>query len=296
MTDFSHGSAFIGGEFVPISEAKIPILDWGFLHSDATYDVVHVQDGKFFRLGDHLERFFLGMEKLRLSVPYSREDLFSILSRCVSKSGFKDAYVEMIATRGQPEPGSRDPRTCNNRFYAFAVPFIWITEPSKGLNLVISQKQRIPPQSVDPTVKNYHWLDLVMGQFEAYDRGGDTVVVVDAKDNLAEGPGFNIFAVKDDILTTPEEGVLQGITRKTIIELARELGYNVVQSMLSPEAARHADEVFITSTAGGVMAITRIDGENVASGNIGRITKTLQDKYWALHHDPRYTTNVQYES
>ena len=294
MPDFSKGSAFIDEEFVPISEAKISLLDWGFLHSDATYDVAHVRNGKFFRLDDHLDRFFSGMEMLRMSIPYNRQELSTILSDCVSKSGLQNAYVEMITTRGLPEPGSRDPRTCQNRFFAFAIPFVWIAKPGNGLELIVSQRQRIPPQSVNPTIKNYHWLDLVMGQFEAYDKGSETVVVVNGQGNIAEGPGFNIFAVKNRVLTTPEDGVLKGITRKTVIELASELGYDVIEGELSPEAARSADELFATSTAGGIMAITKIDGQNVSTGETGPITLMFQDRYWALHNDPRYSHQVQY--
>jgi branched-chain amino acid aminotransferase len=295
MPDFSNGSAFVDEKFVPISEAKISLLDWGFLHSDATYDVVHVRDGKFFRLNDHLDRFFSGMEMLRMSIPFTREELTSILSECVSKSGLQEAYVEMITTRGLPEPGSRDPRTCRNRFFAFAIPFVWITKPGKGLDLIVSHRQRIPPQSVDPTLKNYHWLDLVMGQFDAYDKGGETAAVVNAKGNIAEGPGFNIFSVKNGIITTPGVGVLEGITRKTAIEIAIEHGYDVIQGELSPEAARSADELFATSTAGGIMAIIKIDSQKVSLGKVGPITLALQDSYWALHDDPRYAYEIHYQ-
>ena len=294
MTDFSKGAAYVGGEIVPISEAKISLLDWGFLHSDATYDVVHVWNGKFFRLDDHLERFYSGMTKLRLSIPYTHEALASILSECVKATGLREAYVEMITTRGQPEPGSRDPRTCTNQFFAFAIPFVWIAEPRRGLHLIISSKQRIPPESVDPVVKNYHWLDLVMGQFEAYDRGGETAAVVDAQDNIKEGPGFNLFAVKGSVVTTPASGVLEGVTRKTAIALATEHGYKVVQDDLAPEHVRAADEVFATSTAGGIMPITKVDGRTIGTGSAGPTTQKLQEAYWLLHDDPRYTSAIDY--
>ena len=217
MTDVTKGFAYVDAEIVPISEAKISLLDWGFLHSDATYDVVHVWDGKFFRLDDHLERFFSSMDKLRMSIPYTREELQLVLSNCVKASGLREAYVEMITTRGLPKPGSRDPRTCTNQFFAFAIPFVWITKSQNGLHLIVSSKQRIPVESVYPVVKNYHWLDFVMGLFEAYDRGGETAVVVDSQGNITEGPGFNILAVKDTAITTPASGVLEGITRKTAI-------------------------------------------------------------------------------
>ena len=292
MTDLSLGAAYIAGDIVPIAEAKISLLDWGFLHSDATYDVVHVWEGRFFRLGDHLDRYFAGMEKIRMSIPYDREDIRRILSDCVKVSGLQNAYVEMITTRGMPAPGSRDPRTCTNRFYAFAIPFVWISKPQESLDLIVSQYQRISPQSVDPSVKNYHWLDLVMGQFEAFDRGAQTAVVVDEKGNLKEGPGFNIFAVTDNVIITPADGVLEGITRKTVIELAECLGYQVVKGDLSPQLAYDADEVFASSTAGGIMPVTRIDGGLIGLGVVGPVTQQLQDAYWALHRDPLYSTLV----
>jgi branched-chain amino acid aminotransferase len=297
MTDFSKGAAHVDGQLVPIAEAKISLLDWGFLHSDATYDVAGVLKGKFFRLDDHIERFFASMEKLQLSIPHSRNDLRAILIECVRASGLRDAYVEMICTRGLPEPGSRDPRTCTNQFFAFAIPFVWIATIEKqkeGLHLIISRRQRIPPESVDPTVKNYHWLDMVMGLFEAYDRGGETVIVVDASGNLVEGPGFNIFAANGSTLTTPGQGVLEGMTRRTTIELAPECGYKVVQRNFPADEALAADEVFITTTAGGLIPITKIDGQAIGAGAPGPITRRLQKRYWELHEDPQYTLQIDY--
>jgi len=294
MTDFSKGAAHIYGDLVPIAEAKISILDWGFLHSDATYDVVHVWQGSYFRLDDHLDRFFNGMERLHMSIAYSREEVAAILSDCVKATGLREAYVEMITTRGQPKPGSRDPRTCTNQFFAFAIPFVWIKEPQAGLNLVVSHRQRIAVESVDPMVKNYHWLDLVMGQYDAYERGGETAALVNAQGNITEGPGFNIFAIKDAVITTPASRVLAGITRKTAIELATEFGYMVVEGDLSPADARSADELFATSTAGGIMPITTIDAQVVGSGAIGPITQKLQTAYWARHDNPVYSSAIQY--
>ena len=292
MPDFSKGAAYIDKQIVPISEAKISLLDWGFLHSDATYDVAHVWNDKFFRLDDHLDRFYSGMGKLHMSIPYDRAELQKILSDCVKASGLQNAYVEMITTRGMPAPGSRDPRTCTNKFFAFAIPFVWITKPDTSLNLVISERQRIPTASVDPVIKNYHWLDLVMGQYEAYDRGAETVALVDENGNLTEGPGFNLFVVKDNVIYTPQSGVLQGITRKTTMELAIESGYEMIQCDIEPEQARDADEMFATSTAGGIMSITQVDNQAIGTSEMGAITKELQNKYWKLHDDPRFSTPV----
>ena len=297
MSDLSQGVAFIDDEYVPVVEARIPVLDWGFLHSDATYDVAHAWRGKFFRIDDYLDRFHAGMDKLRMSVPYSREQIRSIMFELVRRSGLRDAYVEIVCTRGMPAPGSRDPRSCENRFLAFAVPFVWIADDAlreQGLNLLISRQQRIPPESVDPRIKNYHWLDMVMALFEAYDHDADTAVLVDAEGNLVEGPGFNIFVRQGNTVITPARGVLEGVTRETILELLAKEDLQVKQELLPVATAKAADEVFITSTAGGVMPVTRIAGQAVGDGRPATLTAKLNTAYWALHDDPGFSIAIEY--
>ena len=295
---YTDGAAFVDGRFVPVSEARVPILDWGFLRSDATYDVVHVWRGSFFRLEDHLDRFERGMARLHMSLPYDRAEIRELLVQCVRLSGLREAYAEILCTRGVPPPGSRDPRDCTNNFFAFAVPFVWIADPEKqerGLHATISRVQRIQPGAVDPTVKNYHWLDLELGLYEAYDRGGETVILVDSEDNVIEGPGFNVFSVKDERISTPSRGVLEGITRKTVIELAAERELALEERAVPAAEVRRADEVFLSSTAGGVMPVTQVDGEPVGKGEPGPVTQRLREAYWGLHEDPRFATPIQYD-
>jgi len=293
----AQGIAFIDGGYCLIAEARVPVLDWGFLRSDATYDVVHVWQGRFFRLDLHLARFARSMARLRLDAGRTAREIEAILHECVHRSGLRDAYVEMICSRGVPPPGSRDPRDAENRFLAFAIPFGWVATPeqrARGLHLIISSVRRIPPESVDPRVKNYHWLDLVQGLFEAYERGGETVVLVDAEGRVCEGPGFNVFAVTGGRVTTPDAGVLEGITRRTALELCQELGVEARPAPMTAEALRRADEVFITSTAGGIMPVTRIDGEAVGEGAPGPLTRRLTALYWEKHRDPVWSTPVRH--
>ena len=120
---YPQGVAFLDGQYLPMSQAKISVLDWGFLHSDATYDTVHVWDGRFFRLDLHLERFFGGLEKLRMTIPFDRDGVSEILHNCVALSGHRAAYVEMLCTRGASPTFRRDPRQAVNRFRASSVPF-----------------------------------------------------------------------------------------------------------------------------------------------------------------------------
>ncbi len=290
------GVAYIDGRYCPIDEAKISVLDWGFLRSDATYDVVHVWDDRFFRLDLHLERFFNGVARLRLELPFGREELTEVLKGCVRRSGLRRAYVEMICTRGRPRAASRDPRDAENRFIAFAIPFGWVADEEqreRGLHIAISSVQRIAPEAVDPRVKNYHWLDLIAGLFEAYDRDAENVLLVDHAGNITEGPGFNVFALKDGRIVTPARGVLEGITRRTALDLCAELGVAAEPTPVSAETLRKADEVFITSTAGGIMPVTRIDGAPVADGRSGSFTRQITELYWAKHSDPAWTTPVE---
>lgn len=293
--DFSQGCAYQRGEYVPIAQAAIPMTDWGFLRSDATYDVVTAWDGAFFRLDAHLDRFFASCRRFRLDPGRSRDEVAAILAQCVRRAGLRSAYVEMLVTRGQPPWGSRDPRQAVNQFHAFAVPYVWIANEEqrrRGLHVLVSEVQRIPPASVDPTAKNYHWNDLTMGLFEALDAGADTVLLRDARDNVVEGPGFNVFALVGGTLVTPREGVLQGITRRTALEIARSQGLAVQERELPLQELLRADEAFISSSGGGLMPVVRVNGQAIGDGRPGHVTQQLAETYWAWHKLPQYSTPI----
>jgi branched-chain amino acid aminotransferase len=293
---FPQGTAYIDDKFIDISEAKIPVLDWGFLRSDATYDVVHVWNGRFFLLENHIDRFFNSAKKLRMPCSLSKKKLREILAKCVQKSGLKNSYVEMIQTRGMSPTFDRDPRKANPRFIAFAVPFGWILKPDnleEGLSVYVTDVVRIPQTSIDPTIKNYHWLDLISGMFSAYDNGHQIGVLVDEKKNILEGPGFNIFSLDDDGLHTPEKGVLRGVTRGAVINIARILNIPVNLNSISLKKFISSKEVFITSTAGGIMPVTKINEKKIGGGNLGKVTKKIYDLYWDKHHDPDWSVSVK---
>ena len=293
----ADGVAFVDGRYVPVGEARLPLLDWGFTRSDATYDVVHVWKGRFFRLEDHLDRFERSCRRLNLDPGFGRDAMRDILLQCVRASGLRDAYVEMICTRGTPAPGSRDPRLCRNSFFAFAIPFVWIVSPERqerGAHLIISEVPRIVPASVDPTVKNFHWGDLTRALFEAFERGAETAVLVDANGNLSEGPGFNVFAVDEGRVTTPHGTVLEGITRESVRELCAELDVPFALGDIRPQSLRDADEAFISSTAGGVMPVTRVDDRVLGNGAPGPITTRIRETYWRKHEQGWHATPVDY--
>jgi branched-chain amino acid aminotransferase len=266
---FAAGAAYIDGRHMPIAQAAIPITDWGYRRSDVTYDVVGVWEGNFFRLEDHIRRFRSSMRKFRFEPRESDEDIKAILNRCVALSGLKNAYVAMDCLRGRPAPGMPyHPVHARNYIAAFAIPWVWVMSPEvqkRGGHLIIAETLRIPADSVDPTAKNFHWADLTRGQFEALDRGADFALLLDSEGNVTEGPGFNVFFVIDDVVLTPDAGVLEGIKRKSVIEICSDLSIPAKVGKVTADEARAADEIFLATTAGAVMPVSRIDGRIMAT-------------------------------
>jgi len=156
---FACGVAWVAGELVPLHEAKIPFMDQGFLHSDLTYDVPSVWGGLFFRLDDHLERLSLSCTKIRLHLPLPKEEIKKVLLDMVSKNGIRDAFVELIVTRGFKGVRGSKPEDIKPNLYMFIMPYIWVQEPEMQLAgtrsaIIARTVRRIPPGSFDPTVKN----------------------------------------------------------------------------------------------------------------------------------------------
>jgi len=208
MAGWSSGATNIGGRFLPIEEAAIPITDWGYRRSNATYDVVAVWRGAFFRLDDQLKRFRNSMRALRLDPPETDDAIRRVLAECVRRSGLREAYVTMDCLRGTPRPGqTRHPVNCRNYLTAFAISWVWVVSPevqARGAHLVVAKTPRIADASVDLRVKNFHWGDFTRGLFEAYDQGADNCVLLDGDGNATEGPGFNVLAVTDGMVATPQ--------------------------------------------------------------------------------------------
>ena len=297
---FAAGAAFTQDGFVPIAEAKISVLDWGFTRSDCTYDVVHVDHGAFFRLADHLDRFETAMRKRRLAPPQTRAEMEEILHRVVALTGLQRAYVAMIALRGRPSAGgSRRPADCVNHFIAYATPWVDVMTPevqARGGHLWIASTPRVPDASYDPTVKNYMWGDLTTGLLEAHDHGFDTAVLLDAAGYVTEGPGFNVFMVKDGAVLTPDRGSLGGITRRSVLDLCAEQGIPASIAPITRAMLEDADEIFAASTAGGVMPISRLNQRILGNDRPGPLSAKLRELYWQRHAQGWHATPVRYET
>lgn len=299
MNEFSQGAAWIKGQVVPIAEATIGVTDWAVTHSDVTYDVIPVRNGGFFRLGDYLDRFEASISACRMNIGMSQAQISNALQAIVARSGLRHAYCAMVAARGTPLiPGSRDPRDCDNHFYAWCVPYIHVVKPeiaNQGVKIWLSEDvRRIPPDSVNPLVKNYHWGDFTAGLFEAKDRGFETVILPDHAGNVTEGPGFNLFSIKGKSVITPDTGVLHGITRRTALELCREAGFETTERDLPIDELMEADEVFLTSSGGGIIPVSQIGQRVFSNGHAGPASTRLRQRYFEVMDDPAYRTDVAY--
>ena len=283
--EYEKGSAYTQDTYRPIDQGVVPITDAGFIHADAAYDVVSASAGYLFRMQDHIKRFTASCGKFGLVNPYTEEQTVEILTNLVKLAGLKDAYIWWAVTRGELEDGDRAKAKYNNKFYAFVTPYLFIHGDEsriRGIKVRISTDYiRIPPQAVDPTAKNFHWMDMKLSIFEALRQGAQWSVLTDADGNLTEAPGCNVFLIKEGVLKTPDSGCLEGITRQTVFDLADELNLGVEAGKLPAQELVDADEAFLTSTAGGVMPISHVNDRPLGGHNgPGEQTTQIHNLYW----------------
>ncbi|HNR30998.1 MAG TPA: aminotransferase class IV [Candidatus Hydrogenedentes bacterium] len=301
--DYAFGAAFVADHLCPLLTAAVPIFDAGLFHADAVYDVVSVSRGAFFRLEEHQARFARACDAIRVRNPFDREREAAILHEVVVRAGLRDAYVWWTVTRGIPPMGRNemvDPAKFDNRFYAFATPFVFMFDDdqrARGIDLIVSRERiRIPSRAVDPKAKNFHWLDMQMALFEAGDRGAEWAVLTDEEGYLTEATGANIFAVLGGVVETPDSGCLEGLTRQSVLDLCDELGIPTACRPIHARELQAAEDVFMTTTAGSIMPVRSVDGKPVCThGGAGELAVRLHNLYWEKRWAGWHATPVRYE-
>ena len=297
--DEHPGCAFIDGEYTTLDAARIPIVDWGFLRGDCVYDAVPFSNGRLFRLRDHIERFWQSMDKWRLRCPYDQDFVHDVCHQLLRRSGLRDGLLLVTTTRGMPPSMTiRNPALFQNRFYAFASELAGLAPREQiraGLRVIVSSIPRIPSQSIDATAKNFQWGDLTRARLQAHDAGADNALLLDYDGNLTEGPGFNVFVVNDAVVVTPSNDCLLGITRRTALEIAADLGYGTREGLFPGTILETAQEVFLATSAGGICPVIEIDGRPVGTGAVGPVTQRIYDEYWRRRNAPEWSEQVDYD-
>lgn len=285
--------AYAGGEFVPEAEATVSILDHAVLYGDGVFETVVAWEGRIFKLAAHVRRFLRSCSAVALDCPVTSEQLTDLVVTTVRRNELENAYVKWILTRGSNGTPLMDPTGCVPNLIIMARPYIDRSSET-GLRVKTVAVRRPPGHVLDAHVKSLNYLNLVMAKIEARAASADQALMLDVHGRVCEAPGFNVFIVTDGVLKTPRHDVLLGITRETTMELAVELGFPVHETDLELYDAYTADEIFLTSTAGGLVPVTELDGRTIGNGKPGPVLSTLQDAYRKALSSTRWSTPINF--
>src|SRR5215208_5439057 len=279
-------TVWLDGKWCDRSTAMISVYDHGLLYGDGVFEGIRVYGGKIFRLEDHLDRLYDSAKAIWLSIPMEHEELAAVTREAVSRSGIAEAYVRHVITRGVGDLGL-DPRKCPRASVIIIVDTIklWPEQVYETGLTVITAGTPIPQrESLSPRVKSLNYLPHILAKIEGIHAGADEVLMLDSAGTVAEGSGQNIFVVKHGRLRTPPPygGILKGVTRDAVMELAVEAGYHVEESILNRYDIYTADEAFFTGTASELVAIRQVDGRVIGTGQAGPVTRDLRSRFQTL--------------
>ncbi len=284
-----EGKIWYNGKFVDWKEAKVHVLSHGLHYGSGVFEGIRcyaTEKGSFiFRLKEHVDRMYRSAELYKMEIPYSKEEFKNAIKETVRINGLDTCYIRPIAFYGYHHLGV-DPEGCPVACVIAA--WRWGTYLGEealenGIRCTFSSWRRIDPNTLPVTAKaSGHYLNSLLAVQDAKEKGFDEAIMLDTKGYVAEGPGENIFAVKNATLYTPEleSSILPGITRDSVIELARDIGYEVIEKPMTKEKLLTADEVFFTGTAAEVSPIREIDNITIGEGKRGAVTVEIQKKFF----------------
>ena len=277
---------WLDGRWLDRETATVSVFDHGLLYGDGVFEGIRVYGGKIFRLEEHIDRLYDSAQALWLTIPMSKAEVIAITEEGVRRSGLQDAYIRHIVTRGVGDLGL-DPRKCVTPTVIIITDTIalWPAQVYEtGLRVVTAGTPIPHREALSPRVKSLNYLPHIMAKAEGIQAGADDVLMLDASGHVAEASGCNIFVVKGRTIRTPPAyaGILKGVTRDVIIELAREAGFDMQETLLNRYDVYTADEVFFTGTAAEVVGIREVDGRRIGSGKPGPITHDIAARFRTL--------------
>ncbi len=272
---------YLNGEFVPAAEAQISVFDHGFLYGDGLFETMRSYNGRVFLLSEHLERLYRSARALDIDVPLSRQELEGVIEQLISLNG-ANLYIRLTVSRG-PGPVGIDPRLCQTPTVVITSKEIKIDESLylKGARAIFVQTLRNLAGATMPEVKSLNFLNNILAKQEVIKAGAEEGFMLNYLGQVTEGTVSNVFMVRRGCILTPppESGLLVGITRLKVMDLAREAGLRVNEQVLYKKDFADAEEVFYTNSGSEVVPVTELDGRPVGSGVPGGITKKLLEHY-----------------
>jgi branched-chain amino acid aminotransferase len=277
---------WLDGKWYDKASATISVYDHGLLYGDGVFEGIRVYGGKIFRLDEHLERLYDSAQAIWLTIPLPRDEMVAVTEEAVRRSGIAEAYIRHVVTRGVGDLGL-DPRKCSRPTTMIIVDTIKLFPEQvyeAGLNVITAATPIPQRESLSPRVKSLNYLAHILAKIEGINAGADEVLMLDSAGAVAEASGQNIFVVKHGVVRTPPPyaGILKGVTRDVVIEIAAAAGYRMEERALNRYDVYTADEAFLTGTATELIAIRQLDGRVIGSGKAGPVTRDLRARFQAL--------------
>ncbi|MCF7936623.1 MAG: branched-chain-amino-acid transaminase [Synergistales bacterium] len=275
---------YLDGKYVPKEEAKISVFDHGFLYGDGVFEGIRAYGGRVFRLEEHIDRLYDSARAISLRITTGKEEMMEVVAETCRRNDLRDAYIRLVVSRGVGDLGL-DPRKCDGNASIVCIAASITLYPEefyeKGLRLITAATRRQYGEVLPPQVKSCNYLPNIMAKMEAVNAGALEAICMTREGYVAECTGDNIFLVKDGVVRTPHPaaGILNGITRKAVMDRAVELGYQVEEDFMNRFDIYTADEIFLTGTAAEVIPVVEVDARPVGDGTPGPIARRLRGAF-----------------
>lgn len=274
---------YLSGKIVDEQDAKVSVFDHGLLYGDGVFEGIRAYHGKVFLLEEHVDRLYESAKAIALKIPMTQEEMCEAVLATCRANEIIDGYIRLVVTRGVGTLGL-NPYLCDKPEIFIIAAEIQLYPKElyqSGLKVVTVGTMRNNPESINPRIKSLNYLNNVMAKIEAINAGVMECIMLNNQGQVAEASGDNVFVMKDGVLKTPPVwcGALDGITRRAVMQIAREAGIPVVEEVLQRYDLFTADEMFLTGTAAEVIAVTDVDRREIGDGTPGEITLDLQARF-----------------
>lgn len=290
MSESATQKIYLNGQLVNKDQAVVSVYDHGLLYGDGVFEGIRVYSAKVFRNREHVLRLYESAKAIRLEIPITPEEMEQAVAATVAANGLVDGYVRLVVTRGAGSLGLDIRRTSNPQVIIIADTISLYPEEhyQNGLKIITASTIRNHPAALSPRIKSLNYLNNILAKIEGTDAGCLEALMLNHKGDVAECTGDNLFIVKDGVLKTPpiDAGILEGITRNVVIELAQEAGISVKEATLQRHDLFVADECFLTGTAAEVIPVVSLDGRQIGDGSPGPISKQLRARFQEYVREP----------
>ena len=277
---------YIDGHLYDKQDAKISVYDHGLLYGDGVFEGLRSYGGKVFRLAEHLERLWDSAQAIWLQIPLTRAEMAKAINDTLAVNKLDDAYIRLVVTRGAGSLGLDPNKTSHPQVIVITDKITLYPDElyQKGLEIVTVSTQRSHPAALNPRIKSLNYLNNILAKIEGLQAGCMEALMLNHKGEIAECTGDNIFLVRDGALLTPpiDAGILEGITRQAVIELAKASGRTVREIALTKHDVYIADECFLTGTAAEVVPVVKVDSRIIGAGTPGPVTRDLKEQFHRL--------------